>query len=115
MKKFFKMLIVVMAIMIPVMADSYPHIYNVTLTSANTEYSQTLPAWTTHVTIQCRSAYDVRMGVTTGKVAGSTAPFWTIKSGTGYFDYNLKTNKTLYFASGQAGVVIEIIDWGLDA
>ncbi|MFA5385748.1 MAG: hypothetical protein WC364_14025 [Eubacteriales bacterium] len=115
MKKFLQVLVLSMMCAFSAVADvSEPHIYNVTLTSANTEYSLALPAYSCNVTIQCRTAYDVRVAEVTGKVAGSTAPYWTIKASGGYFDNNLKTNKTLYFASAQAGVVVEVIIWGLD-
>ncbi|HEY5138200.1 MAG TPA: hypothetical protein VIJ25_02615 [Methylococcales bacterium] len=115
MKKILKVLVLSMALMLPVLADnSHFHTYNLVLTNANTQYSLTLPAYTCNVTIQCRTAYDVRMSETTGLVAASTNPYWTIKSAGGYFDWNLKANLTLYFASSQAGAVVEVACWGLD-
>lgn len=57
------------------------NIYNVTCTSANTEYSQALPPNVRSFAVQPRTAVDVRMAFVTGKVAGSTAPFFTLKAG----------------------------------
>lgn len=98
-----------------------PTTYNLTLTNADTEYSQALPANCRYFSIQCRTGYDVRMAFVTGKVAASTAPFFTIKSGSGYnspenFDganslQGSSSAITLYFASAQAGVVMEILCW----
>lgn len=88
-----------------------PKVVNLTLTSANTEYSIAFPAWTKKITLQCRTAYDVRVSHETGKVAGSTSPFWTIKSGGGYYEI-VNFKGTLYFASSQAGVVVEAFCWG---
>jgi len=90
-------------------------IYNVTLTAANTEYSQLLPDYTKDISIQCRTAYDVRFAFVTGKVATPTAPYATIKNGGGYGSDNMRTletnPQTLYLASAQAGVVVEIVVW----
>ena len=56
-------------------------VYNVTLTNANTEYSQELPPNTRSLAIQSRTAVDVRAAFVTGKVATPTAPYFTMKSG----------------------------------
>lgn len=96
------------------MAQS-PTPFNVTLTSANTEYSQVLPADCRRWSMQCRTAYDVRFAFVTGKVAGSTAPFLTMKSGGNFDDQPLPGEsvgtQTVYLASAQAGVVVEILCW----
>jgi len=108
-------LAMVAMLLFPVMADvSNPHIYNVTLTEANKEYSQALPDNAVMITVQCRTAYAVRLAFETGKVATPTAPYATIKSGNVYYDTGLKSKNTIYLASAQAGVVVEIIVWGLD-
>jgi len=87
-------------------------IYNVTLTLANTEYSQLLSNNTKGVRFRCRTAYDVRYAWVTGKVAASVAPFNTLPAGMDYFadEINLDA-KTLYLASSQAGVVVEIEEY----
>lgn len=61
-----------------------PEIFNVPLTSADTEYKQAVSINTKHFSIQCRTAFDVRYAFTTGKVASPTAPYATIKSGIWY-------------------------------
>ena len=86
--------------------------YNKTLTSADTEYSQALTANTRGVRFRCRTLYDVRYAWVTGKVATPTAPYLTLPAGMDYFADGLDlTSKTLYFASAQAGVVVEIEEY----
>lgn len=86
-----------------------PTVYNKTLTSADTEYSQLLPSGTRDIRFRCRTAFDVRYAWVTGKVATPTAPYLTLPEGSDYFsDRNDLSGKTLYLASAQAGVVIEI-------
>lgn len=84
--------------------------YQVALTAANTEYSLELPEGTKHLTIQAQDATAVRIAFETGKVAGSTAPYYTLKANgvlqlTGAF-----LNKaTLYAASAGTTKVLEVI------
>ena len=88
--------------------------YNVTLTSADTEYSQALPANCRLFEFQCRTDVAVRWSKTTGKVAGPTAPYKTLKAGCYYYSPPLNqaaSPDTLYFASATAGVVIELTAW----
>ena len=97
-----------------------PEIFNLTLTTANTEYEQTLSKGTKFFEVQCRTAFDMRVAFETGKVATPTAPYATIKSGTVYkapqkvgwsWTSTTDPDATVYLASGQAGVVAEIIAW----
>ncbi len=88
---------------------------NLTLTDANFEYSAALPGGCQHFSFQCRTAFDIRFAFVTGKVATPTAPYLTLKSG-GSFSSPEKLSlaagfETIYFASAQAGVVVEIIPW----
>lgn len=86
-----------------------PTVYNITLTSADTEYSQALPTNTREFRFRCRTSYDVRFAWVTGKVAAPVAPYLTLPAGTDYFsDYNKLSSKTIYFASSTAGVVVEM-------
>jgi len=86
-----------------------PVIYNKTLTLANTEYSQALPGGCRKIMVQCRSAYDVKITYT-ALASGTT--FYTLKSGTWYWDDFVDgTAKTLYMQSAQAGVVVEVMVW----
>ena len=61
-----------------------PVVLNVTLTSADTEYSQALPIGTKYFSMQCRTAFDVRYAFLTGRVATPTAPYATVKVGDAY-------------------------------
>lgn len=89
-----------------------PTIYNVTMTNADTEYSQALPAGTKAFEFQCRTDFDVRFAFATGKVATPTAPYMTLKSRHVYFKDRINlTSKTLYIACATAAQVIEIICW----
>jgi len=91
-----------------------PTHYNVSLVDAGTQYSQALPENCRRFGVQCRTAYDVRWAVVTGKVAGPTSPYCTLKSGQYYASPAINqaaSPSTLYFASAQAGVVMEIEAW----
>ena len=87
-------------------------LYAKTLTNANTEYSQALPATCRRVALKCRTAYDIRLAFVTGKVATPTDPYLTINTGTAYDSGPIKlASGTVYLASAQAGVVVEIEAW----
>jgi len=89
-----------------------PTIYNVTLTVADTEYSYPLPSSTREFRIKCRTLYDVRYAWEEGKVAGPVAPYATLSAGLEYRgDDSDITGKSIYLASGTAGVTIEIEIW----
>lgn len=89
-----------------------PVIYNVTMTLADTQYSQALPANTKKYTIQTRDGTAFRIAFVTGKVAAPTEPYFSI--GTDGFhqeDLIKPASLTLYFACGEAAKVAEIIAW----
>jgi hypothetical protein len=86
-----------------------PKIYNTTLTQANTEYALTLNA-NFGFEFQCRTAYDVRFAFEAGKVATPTEPYMTLKSGDYFYEPN-EHPVTIYFASAQAGVIVECLTW----
>lgn len=91
---------------------STPTIYNVTMTLANTEYSQVAPANTKKITIQTRDGTAFRLAFETGKVATPTAPYYSIKVGDVYYDDQIHIGAiTIYFACSIAGKVIEMIAW----
>ena len=84
--------------------------YNITMTNANTEYSQALPANTKQIQVQCRGSYDVRYAFTTNKVATPTAPYFTLKAGMSIHEDKLNlSSKTIYFACGTASQVVELL------
>jgi hypothetical protein len=89
-----------------------PTLYNITLTVANTEYSQLLPSGTKEMRFRCRTLYDVRFAWVTGKVATPTEPYLTLPAGCDYHsDLKDISGKLIYFASSQAGVVVELSAW----
>lgn len=88
--------------------------YNVTLTNADTEYSQALPANCRLFEFQCRTDVAVRWSKTTGKVAGPTAPYKTLKAGDYYYSPPLNqaaSPDTLYFAAAVGSLVVELTVW----
>ena len=96
-----------------VQSATTPNEYVVNLVVANTEYSQALPANTKGFSFKCRENQVIRFAFTTGKVAGSTEPYFTLNNGnSSYFEKNLNvTGKTIYFACGVANRNVEIIVW----
>lgn len=91
-----------------------PTAYNVTLTNANTEYSQALPANCRGFEFQAQGDVAIRFAFVTGKVATPTAPYLDLKAGDYYFSYPINQGaspSTLYFASGTAATVVEILAW----
>jgi len=92
-----------------------PYIYNVTLTNANTEYSQLLPTGCKKFFVSIVDGVpseNYRIAYVTGKVATPTAPYLKFYCDVGYFenDVNL-TNTTLYFASSNASRTMQIVAW----
>lgn len=89
-----------------------PTIYNVTMTNANTEYSQPLPANTKKYLIHTQDESAFRLAFVTDKVATPTAPFLTIPASARHWEDNvLLASTTLYFASSSSGKIIEILAW----
>lgn len=86
-----------------------PVVYNVTMTSADTEYSQTLPAQTKKFTLKCRGEYDIKFCFT-AEASGTT--YLTIPSGQCYWDDLIRdASLTLYFQCATAAQVAEITAW----
>jgi len=86
--------------------------YNVTLTNANTEYSQALPANCRKLILRCRTADTVRYAWATGKVATPTAPYQTLRASAEYALDGIKVaSGIIYLASATAGVVVEMEAW----
>jgi len=92
-----------------------PYIYNVVMTLADTEYSQTLPAACTRFLIQMRENDTAfRIAFVTGKVAAPTAPYYTVQAAREYFEEGLNLRmpyNTIYFACAVAAKNIQIIAW----
>ena len=95
----------------------FPIIFNVTMTNADTEYSQGLPYNCLAFLVHTRDESAFRLAYETGYVATPTEPYLSVLSGSRYFEEytNLYVygglGLTLYFASASAGKVIEIVAW----
>lgn len=88
-----------------------PHIYNLTLTNADTEYSQALPSNTAKIAVQCRTSDDIKMSFVANE---SDSKYVTIQGSQIYWDDLVKPAAlTLYFQSATAGVIVEIIAWSI--
>ena len=92
--------------------STVPVIYNVTMTLANTEYSQALPANATRFSLQCHTNFAIRFAYETGRVAAPIAPYSLVKAGWNYYEQDIDaTGRTLFFACANAAQVAEIIAW----
>lgn len=93
----------------------FPAIQNLTLTLADTEYYLDLPAGCQHFSFQCSTAADIRFAWVTGKVAGPTAPWATLKSGSSFSSpekLSLKQGyQRVYFAGDAGGEIVELVAW----
>ena len=86
--------------------------YEIAITTQDTEYPFVIPDGAKAIEIQCRDTTDIRASFTTGKVAGSTSPFQTIKGGTRYVKEHLYLNQqTLYVAAASGSKVVEVRVW----
>jgi hypothetical protein len=97
-------------------ASGTPTIYNVTLTSANTQYSQALPVGCKRFAvgiIDGVSTNNFRIAYVTGKVAGPTAPYLKYPCTAEYSEADLNgyNSLTVYVAGSNAGDVAQIIAW----
>jgi len=92
---------------------TYPLVRNLTLTLADTEYAQALPANCRAFEFHCRTANDIRFAFEPGRVGPPVAPYMTLPSGLWYYseEVYLQPVWTLYFASAVAAVVVELIGW----
>jgi len=89
-----------------------PVLYNVTVTTANTEYSQILPANTKKFSIHLRDYTAFRLAYVTGKVATPVAPYLTIPVGSEKAEELIQpASLTLYFAAPAGTKVAEIECW----
>lgn len=86
--------------------------FTVTLTAANTEYSQAIAGRFEAIEFQARTSAAIRHSFTSGKVATPTAPYNTLKAGGIYTKDKLgMEGKTLYLASATEGTVVEVRVW----
>lgn len=91
-----------------IVTPELPTIYNVEVTSANTEFFQVLNDSTKRFTIKARESAKLQLAYSFGD-SGTT--FVTIPRGAVYSEDNMSFSGTLYFQSDRAGVTVEIIEW----
>lgn len=90
-----------------------PNIYNVTLTNANTEYSQSITS-AKKLAFKVLSGGDIRYAYATGRVSTPTAPYYTLSSLTEEsedFGFRDTFTGTLYLASATAGTIVAVKVW----
>ena len=86
---------------------------NIVLTLVDTEYHVTLQDDCKGFEFKNRGTAVVRYAFTTGKVAGSVDPYYTLKSNWAYespCDLDL-TGYKVYFATSTVGQIIEFVSW----
>jgi len=90
-----------------------PTLYHKTLTSADTEYSQELPANTTSVEVRLQDSTAFRLAWVTGKVATPTAPYLTVPAGHKYTRDGMDGGYTytVYLATDGTSKTAEIETW----
>jgi hypothetical protein len=89
-----------------------PTVYNIAMATANTEYSQALPANTKKFTIGLiENDTAFRLAFATGKVATPTAPYTQWPAGGYYCEDEILATPTIYAACGIAGKNLQIIAW----
>ncbi len=99
----------------PLYAVDTPYIYNVSLTTKNTEYSQALPAGTKRFAVSIQGGADTdtfRVAFVTGKVATPTAPYITLPGNVEYYEDGLNLDSlTVYVACVSDAKVAQIVAW----
>jgi hypothetical protein len=94
---------------------TYPetvNIYNISCTSADTEYSQSLPENCRKFSLSIQNptyAENFRLSYNSGKVALGISPVLQYNQNIEYSEDNVRINKTLYFATSTANTIIQII------
>lgn len=89
-----------------------PTLYTITVTTQDVEYSQLIEKQVKAIRVQCRDGTDIRVAFQTGKVAGSTDPYHTVKSGTVlYMDRLFWNNPTIYVAAAAGTKKVEVLVW----
>lgn len=89
-----------------------PIIYNITMTSADTEYSQAFPLNTKKFLFRCRDATVIRFAFETGKVAGPIEPYFTLPINESHKEDFVDLNGiVLYVACGVDAKVVELLVW----
>ena len=92
---------------------SQPSVVNIEMPSADTEYFHMIPKGCKKFLLHSRDGTAFRLAFKTGKVAGSTPPYFTIKANTAYSEDNLNIieDAWIYLACGTANKIVEIVQW----
>lgn len=90
-----------------------PTLYHVTVTNADTEYSQALPTNATAADVRLQDGTAFRLAWVTGKVATPTAPYLTVPAGHKYSRVGMSTRRayTIYIAAPAGTKTAEIEVW----
>lgn len=89
-----------------------PTKYALTITNADTEYSQALPANTKQFSVHLRDMSAFRIAYETGKVATPTDLYETVPAGSEKYIENIEPSSlTLYIAAPAGTKVAEIEAW----
>lgn len=89
-----------------------PQIFNITMTTANQEYNQPLPANCKRYSIGTQDGTPIRYAFVTGKVATPTAPYYqTLSNQIDEENIDPSATLTLYFACATAGKIVQIVAW----
>lgn len=84
-------------------------IYNLSMPTANTEYSQLLNNETKRILIRMRNRSRSRVAFVSG---GTTTAWVTIEPGAVFFEQNLSlTGVTIYIQADQDSSIAEILEW----
>lgn len=89
-------------------------VVNTTMTSADTEYTVTVPAGTRSFTLINNSGVAFRVAAGTGAVATPTGNYAAIPAGSSYYETNVNLGvktMTIYVAADAAGTVMSLIYW----
>jgi len=86
---------------------------NVIMTTADKEYQWSAPKGCVWFTLHVRDNTEVRLAMTSGHVASSEPPYFTLKSNSAWNTDRLKivvsTGMLVFFACASAGKVIEVL------
>jgi len=92
-----------------------PTIYNLTIPTANTEYSQVLPATTRRISVSIQdgiASENYRIAFVTGKVATPTAPYLKYFQDIEYAEKDINlAGYTIYLAASIGSKVAQILAW----
>ena len=87
---------------------SVVNIFNVAITELNTWIPFTFPQLTQSITFQCREFVEYYFSTDLSK-----PDYFTFKKGSGYWESNISTSKTVWFKSLTTPITIEIITWSM--